>query len=153
MLSVKINRLKCQTETYTIRSNFVGHRSMFKRCYFDGDAHWKWKVFTPKLEQQLVAPGKDPLESCQYQKKQMIRISRVSRNHCHTSGRNLKGLFAAVGHAELIHGSSRSRGRGMENQLFKNELKVVSSLGFIVSFFVVAMDSRQESGHTHYKPL
>ena len=62
-------------------------------------------------------------------------------------------LFAAVGHAELIHGSSRSRGRGMENQLFKNELKVVSSLGFIVSFFVVAMDSRQESGHTHYKPL
>ena len=65
----------------------------------------------------------------------------------------LKGLFVAVGHAELIHGSSRSRGRGMENQLFKNELKVVSSFGFIVSFFVVAMDSRQESGHTHYKLL
>ena len=65
---------------------------------------------------------------------------------------NLKGLFAAVGHA-VIHLSSRSRGRGMENQLFKNELKVVSSLGFIVSFLVVAMDSRQESGHTHYKPL
>ena len=65
---------------------------------------------------------------------------------------NLKGLFAAVGHA-VIHLSSRSRGRGMENQLFKNELKVVSSLGFIVSFFVVAMDSRKESGHTHYKPL
>lgn len=90
MLSVKINRLKCQTETYTIRSKFVGHRSMFKRCYFDGDAHWKSKVFTPKLEQQLVAPVKDPLESCQYQKKQMIRISRVSREHCHTSGRSLK---------------------------------------------------------------
>lgn len=69
MLSVKINRLKCQTETYTIRSKFVGHRSMFKRCYFDGDAHWKSKVFTPKLEQQLVAPVKDPLESCQYQEK------------------------------------------------------------------------------------
>ena len=65
---------------------------------------------------------------------------------------NLKGLFAAVGHA-VIHLSSRSRGRGMENQLFKNELKVVSSLGFIISFLVVAMDSRQESGHTHYKPL